>query len=164
MATSQSWGLYRYDPAARQWNPVGGEACDVMADAKKEFPGWSAYLVQNVRGTVPDKPVAKTLAWAWQPHFYNYCRSTWGVKFDKTNRMHLQVPIRGLDAAGRVIDRDLYAWSDDGGKTFYRADGSAVRLPLTVNPAPEHNAALGSPEQLGWDVWMSVLKQAGYQN
>jgi hypothetical protein len=160
----QSWGLYRYDPAARQWNPVGGEACDVIADAKNAAPGWSAYLVQNVRGTVPDKPVAKTLAWAWQPHFYNYCRSTWGVKFDRTNRMHVQMPIRGLDAKGQVIDRDLYAWSDDGGKTFCRADGSSVRLPLTVNPAPEHNAALGSPDQLGWDVWLSVLKQAGYQN
>lgn len=78
--------------------------------------------------------------------------------------MHVQMPIRGLDAKGQVIDRDLYAWSDDGGKTFHRADGSGVKLPLTVNPAPEHNAALGSPEQLGWDVWLSVLKQAGYQN
>ena len=162
VATSQSWGVYCYDPAARQWSPVGGEACDVIADAKKEFPGWSAYLVQNIRGTLPDKPVAKTLAWAWQPHFYNYCRSTWGVKFDKTNRMHLQVPIRGLDAEGRVIDRDLYAWSDDGGKTFYRADGSAVRLPLTVNPAPEHDPDPDGFSSEALQLWISLLKDAGY--
>ncbi len=160
----QSWGLYHYETAAKRWLPLGGEACTVIDAVKKNQSGWLTLLIRNIRGKIPDESAPQSMVWAWQPHFYNYCRSTWGVKFDKTNRMHVQMPIRGLDAEGRVVDRDLYAWSDDGGKTFHRADGSAVELPLTVNPAPEHNAALGSPEQLGWDVWLSVLKQAGYQN
>jgi hypothetical protein len=160
----QSWGLYHYETAAKQWLPLGGEACTVTDAVKKNQSGWLTLLIRNIRGKIPEGSTAPSMVWAWQPHFYNYCRSTWGVKFDRTNRMHVQMPIRGLDAKGQVIDRDLYAWSDDGGKTFHRADGSGVKLPLTVNPAPEHNAALGSPEQLGWDVWLSVLKQAGYQN
>jgi hypothetical protein len=160
----QSWGLYHYETAAKQWLPLGGEACTVIDAVKKNQSGWLTLLILNIRGKIPEGSTPQSMVWAWQPHFYNYCRSTWGVKFDRTNRMHVQMPIRGLDAKGQVIDRDLYVWSDDGGKTFHRADGSGVKLPLTVNPAPEHNAALGSPEQLGWDVWLSVLKQSGYQN
>ncbi len=159
----QSWGLYRYDTEARQWMPLGGEACDAMASANKAYPDWHNDLIRNIRGSIPVEPGPKSLAWAWQPHFYNYCRATWGVQFDKTNRMHVRVPIRGLDAECRIIDHDLYAWSDDGGKSFHRADGSEVVLPLTVNPAPEHNADIYlNGTELWFDLWISLLKQAGY--
>jgi hypothetical protein len=155
----QSWGLYCYDVGAKQWNVIGGDACNIIADAKKQHPGWTDYLIKNIRGALPVSPGPKALAWAWQPHFYNYCRASRGIQFDRTNRMHVQVPLRGLDGEGRIADYDLYAWSDDEGKTFHRADGSVVELPLTVNPAPEHTTG----GTLWLDLWLSVLKTAGYQ-
>jgi hypothetical protein len=160
----QSWGLYRYDLQARSWSTSGGDAFDLMSSADQNDPDWRSYLIRNIRGSVPAEPGVPVLAWAWQPHFYNYCRASWGIQFDRTNRMHVRVPIRGLDAEARIIDRDLYAWSDDGGATYFRADGSPVELPLTLNPAPGHNADRTASSQIGWDLWLSLLKDAGYQN
>jgi len=158
----QSWGLYRYDLQARSWSTSGGDAFDLMSSADQNDPGWRSYLIRNIRGSVPAEPGVPVLAWAWQPHFYNYCRASWGIQFDRTNRMHVRVPIRGLDAEARLIDRDLYAWSDDGGARYFRADGSPVVLPLTLNPAPGHNADSTASSQIGWDLWLSLLKDAGY--
>ena len=158
----QSWGLYRYDVDTRVWSPIGGDAADVIASAKAAHPGWEKSLIRNVRGGIPTTGGPKSLAWAWQPHFYNYCRSTWGVQFDPSNRMHVHVPIRGLDLNARIIDHDLYAYSDDGGATFHRADGSKVGLPLTVNPAPEHDADVQTDgRNLWWTLWLSLLDTTG---
>ena len=160
----QSWGLYRYDVATRRWAALGGDACDVIASAKDEDPGWASFLIRQIRGNIPAAPGTKSIVWAWQPHFYNYCRANrWGVHFDRTNRMHVRVPIRGLGANARIVDADVYAYSDDGGETFHRADGSDVALPLTVNPAPEHHAGTRSDlTEQWWNLWLSLLRQAGY--
>lgn len=61
-------------------------------------------------------------------------------QFDENNRMHLAACINddnshgksGL-ASGTCV---IYAYSDDGGRTFHRADGSVIdRLPLRVSTA-----------------------------
>ena len=158
----QSWGLYRYDVAPRRWTDLGGDACSVIAAAEERNPGWTNFLIRQIRGRIP--PGSKSLVWAWQPHFYNYCRANrWGVHFDRANRMHVRVPIRGLDANARIVDADVYAYSDDGGKTFHRADGTKVELPLTVNPAPAHLADVSAHStQEYWSLWLSLLRHAGY--
>ena len=165
LAGFQSWGLFRYDISARRWRSISGKATDLLASANKNAPHWNKYLIRQVRGYVPDKPGDRALVWAWQPHFYNYIRSQFGIQFDRTNRMHLYLPIRGLDGDAKVIDNYVYAYSDDGGQSFHRADGSKVSLPLTVNPAPSHNAdlRLGDNKQW-WDLWRSLLRYAGYSN
>jgi hypothetical protein len=80
-----------------------------------------------------------------------------------------------LDGAGYVRPTAVYAWSDDCGDTFHRADGSPVRLPLTVNPAPEHNAEIdcdnthqhhNSDQHLTrqwWELWLGLIRHAGYR-
>jgi len=158
----QSWGLYRYDLQARSWSALGGDAFDLMNAADRNDPDWRSYLIRNIRGSVPAEPGVPVLAWAWQPHFYNYCRAPWGIQFDRINRMHVRVPIRGLDEEARIIDRDLYAWSDDSGASFGRANGSAVELPLTLNAAPEHHADSTASSQIGWELWLTLLNDAGY--
>jgi len=158
----QSWGLYRYDVHSRSWSPIGGDAAEVIASAKKAHPDWGMYLMRNIRGGIPATGGIKSLAWAWQPHFYNYCRSRWGVQFDPDNRMHVHIPIRGLDLNARIIDHDVYAYSDDGGVTFHRADGSKVALPLTTNPAPEHDADVQADGRaMWWTLWLSLLESGG---
>ncbi len=70
--------------------------------------------------------------------------------------------IFGLDEYGYNRLTSVYVWSDDEGKTFHRADGSPVQLPLTVNPAPEHNAELDNEATAPWfNLWLGLLKQAG---
>lgn len=162
----QSWGLYRYDTALKKWEGLGGFAPDV----KKEFPEWADmhikmccdWLALPTMRWQHDHPHNRVLAWARQAHFYNFIRG-WGFKFDPTNRLHVQVPLFGFDEDLYNENRGLYAWSDDGGNTFHRADGTPVELPLTVNPGPG-NADVERHDNGQWrDLWFFLLKKAGYQ-
>jgi hypothetical protein len=172
----QSWGLFRYDAAEKHWTVIGGDPYDLIQSVRQHHPGWLDYLHGNVRGRVPSSPSdARPLVWAWQPHFYNFCRDAWGVRFDKTGRMHIRMVISGLDGAGYVRPSSVYAWSDDSGESFYRTDGSQVELPLTINPAPEHNAEIAvdntrqqhDGQQFAsrqwWELWLGLLREAGYR-
>ncbi len=160
----QSWGLYRYEVEARRWRTIGGYACDVIASARRHDPSWIGYLHDNIRDDLPTTRGNKILVWAWQPAFYNFCRDDWGLKFDPSNRMHVLVNVFGLDEAGYAGPSDVYAYSDDGGLSFRRADGTPLLLPLTINPAPEHNADVRKNDNGLWfRVWISLLRDAGYQ-
>ncbi len=161
----QSWGLYRYDTNTKRWTALGGFAQDVV----KEFPLWAdrhiemacdsfALCTMRWKNTASENRV---LAWSLQPHFYNYCRSMWGVKFDRTNRMHVQVPIFGLDDQNHNINKELYAYSDDGGETFYRADGRKLALPLSANPGPGYAAMESDSTRQWWDLWRLLMRDAG---
>jgi hypothetical protein len=159
----QSWGLYHYRAQERQWQPLGGDACDIISDAIMAHPEWEGYLHHHVRGKTPTTPEQKCVVWAWQPNFYNYCRDAWGIWFDRANRMHLRMTIRGVDEHGRIEDQQVYAWSDDLGKTFHRADGSPVALPLTINPAPSHEAsAVCYRQKIYWDAYTELLSRIGF--
>ncbi len=161
----QSWGLYRYDTGAQRWRAVGGFAPDV----KTEFPEWADehirfgcdWLALPTMRWRHDHPHNRVLAWARQPHFYNYIRG-WGVKFDRANRMHVQVPLFGFDEQYHNANRELYAWSDDGGQTFHRADGTPVALPLTVNPGPGNADMNRHSTKEWWDLWLGLLREAGF--
>lgn len=172
----QCWGMYRYTAATKKWKAIGGDVYDLIQSARKHDPEWLHYLHDPIRGSLPTKPSdIRRLAWAWQPPFYNFCRDGWGVRFDKTGRMHVRMVISGLDGKGYVRPTSVYAWSDDGGETFHRADGTVVKLPLTVNPAPEHNAeiAVSTTQQKHdggqfetrqwWELWLGLIGKAGYR-
>jgi hypothetical protein len=89
-------------------------------------------------------------------------RSTKGVRFDPENRMLVQIGIRGVDQNARYASREMFAYSDDGGETFHRADGSVVKLPLTTSPAPGHNADDASDMNALWIMqWNFILSHAG---
>lgn len=162
----QSWGLYRYDAGMRRWSAVGGFAPDVTV----EFPEWADQNIEMAadwlslptfrwKNTAPQNRV---LAWSRQPHFYNYMRS-WGIRFDRTNRMHAQLGLFGFDTRNRNVHSELYAYSDDGGKSFHRADGAKLGLPLTVSPGlPGHAAMQSNSTRRWWNLWLSLLQYAGY--
>jgi len=156
----QSWGMFRYDAETKRWATVGGDPFDLIESARRHDANWLNYLHDHVRGYVPKAPTAdRPLVWAWQPDFYNFCRDDWGAKFDKTGRLHVKMGIEGLDGAGYVRFSSVYAYSDDNAKTFHRADGSPVALPLTINPAPDHNADLLNGQW--WNLWLSLMGYAG---
>ncbi len=172
----QCWGMFRYDASTKRWTPVGGDPYDLIESARRHDATWLKYLHDPVRGSVPKEPSdIRRLVWAWQPPFYNFCRDDWGARFDKTGRMHVRMTISGLDGAGYVRPTSVYAWSDDRGETFHRADGTEIKLPLTVNPAPEHNAEIDRDNTLQhhhgnqfatrqwWELWLGLLHDAGYR-
>jgi hypothetical protein len=159
----QSFGFYRYHADTRRWSVIGGDACDIIADSEAHDPGWTDRLVRQARGKIPREPGEKALAWAWQAGFYNYCRAIWGVRFDPDNRMHVELPIHGLVNRRVMRSGSVYAYSDDGGQTFHRADGSPVHLPLTINPSPAHNADLRTDDaDQWWQLYRSLVEEAGY--
>jgi len=165
----QNWALFRYDADARKWHDLGGVRRDVHVSARKADPDWVKSVRQvahyGYRGLLPSGRPGEypSLAWAWHPHFYNYIRSTRGVQFDPENRMYIQIPIYGYDANRLVCEADLFAYSDDGGTTFHRADGSNVKLPLTSNPAPEHNAdTLRGYNQIWISQWSRLISRIGF--
>jgi len=67
-----------------------------------------------------------------------------------------------LDGTGET-NGPVYAYSDDLGDTFLRADGTRLRLPMTVNPVPGHHADMAYHSTRRWfDLWTSLLRHAGY--
>lgn len=161
------WGLARYDPERRRWTALGGFVPDLFADVQASNPGWINRLTTpgtdgepwDTRATHP----REALVWSWLPSHYNFCRDHWGVRFDLENRMHVVMQIRGLDGDGRILDSSIYAYSDDKGDTFHRADGSRAQTPLTLNPAPSHMADIHSHHSYEWwNLWHSLLQEAGF--
>ena len=79
----------------------------------------------------------------WEPHGYNKSdTSQWyqnyvsKVKFDKNNRMHITSNINA-DTVHNNATHIIYAYSDNGGKTFFRLDGSALStLPMRITDTP----------------------------
>ncbi len=161
----QSWGLFNYDVETQRWQAIGGEPIDVIRSIEDTHPGWLRLATHEIRGRgLPDRPAGtRPLAWAWQPAFYNFCRDDWGARFDRTGRLHIHMQIFGLDLEGFNRKSSVYAWSDDFGQTFHRANGTPVRLPLTLNPAPEYNADIKEDNQWDWwRLWTSLIREAGF--
>lgn len=162
----QSWGMFRYDSEEKRWAPVGGDPYVITEAIQQIDSDWLGRTRDNVRGIMPSKPSEfRPLAWAWQPAFYNFCRDNWGARFDATGRLHLHLQISGLNQEGYNGLSGLYAWSDDLGATFYRADGSQVVLPLTINPSPKNHAGVYLSDHLQWwNLWMGLLTELGVKS
>jgi len=156
-----TWGLYRYDAAARRWTALGGSMAAMLADARTTDPAW----VKSLGPTAPyfGPPSEPVLVGAWQPGAYNFNRATWGVRFDRTGRMHVKMSIWGVGERARLTDGPVYAYSDDKGETFHRADGTPLKLPLTVNPIPGHDAHMDRHQSRQWfALWTSLIRHAGH--
>jgi hypothetical protein len=157
-----TWAMLRYDEDNRRWTDIKGSHMAMLNRAKQENPQWHA----NLGDVVPYFGPADNLAVAWQPGFYNFCRA-WsgickGITFDLDDRMHLQMELCGVREGGQVENVLMYAYSDDLGKTFHRADGKRLLLPLTMNPIPSHNADQTlEPTKSHFDLWRSLIIDLG---
>lgn len=86
-----------------------------------------------------------------QPHAH--------LAWDKNQRMHLAFGLLNENtpsAKGRHTGSDvLYAYSDDGGKTFHRGDGSKVELPMRAEAGP-HQADVVYSRHDGRPPWVGL--------
>jgi hypothetical protein len=113
-------GLARYDMETQTWTWIGGLGTDPAfpSGAGDESPTLFWHSSGSLGG------------WYQQP--------TVRVFFDSSNRMHA-IGTLGVTEVPRTWNGAthlLYAYSDDGGVTFHKVDGSPISsLPLTVDNA-----------------------------
>ena len=110
-----SAGIARYDISVKQWAAIGGEIAISRKDATWKGP--QAFRRQRVFATANQ--------WtAYYPH----------LTFDRDNGMHVTWMWR-KGGAGADVSHPSYAYSPDGGNTFFRADGTQYMLPISVHKA-----------------------------
>lgn len=111
--------LWKYDLSTETWNELGG-----VSGNEYGFTGHTAVFPSIV----------------WEPHGYGkegvpienvwYQGFSHSLKFDINNRMHL-LSLVNADNTYDGSTHVLYTYSDDGGNTFYRLDGTQVNsLPI----------------------------------
>ena len=115
-AGTNAGGLARYHEESRTWASIGGRTCSQALDHPTLFA--SAGGPGNPRH--------------WVGVYQPYKQS---IVFDSNNRMHVSAMIYGRlgsDSHDGFTSNAVYAYSDDLGETFRRADGTSVSLPMTV--------------------------------
>lgn len=100
-------GLYWYDSDNKQWVARGVNA--PKSDASYPVIAWEESGKDGG---------------SYQQHKGN-------IRFDTNNRMHLTVGMNTQNGPAQV-NSVIYAYSDDGGLTFHKANGDNITLPMQV--------------------------------
>lgn len=91
---------------------------------------------------------------------YKYMQPHAKIAWDKHKRMHIVCSVLNKNTAsakGRHTHTHvLYAYSDDGGKTIRRGDGSPIRWPMRADEGP-HQGDVVHAESEGNPPWLSVV-------
>ncbi len=105
---SQGIGIAKYNSATKRWAMLGGTNYE---HGVKTFFWSDSSMRENNKSTGYQGYRAK-------------------IFFDNSNRMHISWDV--FIAPGREASHIMYAYSDDGGNTFKRANGSKINsLPIT---------------------------------
>ena len=99
-------------------------------------------------------------AWEDNGEGGGYTQPHANIKWDKNKRMHVVFGLLNENtpsAKGSHTGSDvLYAYSDDGGKTFHRGDGSQIQLPMRAESGP-HQADVVYSRHDGPPPWVGLL-------
>jgi len=72
-----------------------------------------------------------------------FSASSFAAAWDSNNRLHMLIGMLDKDTHGPhplgIGTSILYAYSDDGGKTVHRADGTPIQYPICASSGPEAN-------------------------
>lgn len=106
-------GLYVYNTTTKSWT-ARGELAPGMPDASYKV------IVYDPSGHAPNQS--------------SYQQYKAGIYFDTNNRMHLAL---GMNINQQTkLNAIIYAYSDDGGITFHKANGDLIQLPMTADDGP----------------------------
>lgn len=100
-------GLYRYNTSTQSWTALGTTA--PISDASYPVIAWE---LSGQNGG-------------------SYQQYKGGIQFDVNNRMYITSGMNTQNGPAQV-NSIIFAYSDDGGNTFLRADGSSISLPMQV--------------------------------
>jgi regulation of enolase protein 1 (concanavalin A-like superfamily) len=122
------YAIYRYNTAKKRWTNLGDKA---PSDPSAR---WNCIIWED------DSHKKENI-----PDFYQGFLGQ--MRFDFNNRLHVAGAINNntqYDAASHII----YAYSDDRGNSFYKADGSKIKsLPIRVESGPAQGDIIEGPDQ-----------------
>lgn len=137
------WRLHVYDEETKRWRALGARP------PRGQSPQYKAIFWDE--GGVLD---ANNPERSWYQGFMS------DIKFDAYNRMHVAVAINS-DSTVSSSTHVLYAYSDDHGETFQRADGSLIdALPLGAIEA-ERQADIVETGRTYWSFVTIALDHCG---
>ncbi len=128
-------GVARYDATSRTWKMLGGSDYRVNGEEFDPANDGQTYSQYSFSGDFP------ALMWHSKgreagplPLYQGFNND---IFFDVNNRMHLTWTVYSEDSSAKTggfsTSHLMYAYSDDGGDTWHRADGSLIQsLPITI--------------------------------
>lgn len=146
-------------------DPVWGIGISVL-DVKTQT--WTMLGADVPANELHDKRGKKKTAGkpltAWEDNgeggYFTYTQPHAQIRWDKNKRMHVAFSLLNENtpsSKGRHTGSDvLYAYSDDGGKTFRRGDGSPIQLPMRAEAGP-HQADVVYSRHDGPPPWVGLL-------
>ena len=146
-------------------DPVWGIGISVL-DAKTQT--WSMLgadvPASELHGKRENKKTRGKPMTAWEDNGergnYSYTQPHANIKWDRNKRMHVVFGLLNENtpsSKGRHTGSDvLYAYSDDGGKTFRRGDGTQIQLPMRAEAGP-HQADVVYSRHDGPPPWVGLL-------
>ena len=144
-------------------NPVWG-ICISVLNVKTQT--WAVLGAEIPAGDLHNKhermAVGKSIT-AWEDNGeggnFGYTQPHAHIVWDKKKRMHLVLGLLNENtpsaAHGHTGSDVLYAYSDDGGKTFHRGDGSQIELPMRAEAGP-HQADVVYSRHVGPPPWVGL--------
>jgi hypothetical protein len=144
-------------------NPVWGIGISVL-DLKTQT--WSMLGADVPASALGDKRAKKARGkpmTAWEDNgeggYFSYTQPHAQIRWDKNKRMHIVFGLLNKNtpsSKGRHTGSDvLYAYSDDGGKTFHRGNGTQIQLPMRAEPGP-HQADVVYSRHDGSQPWVGL--------
>ena len=143
-------GISVLDVKTQTWTVLGA---DIPAEVFKALG--AGKKIKDSRG----KPLT-----AWEENGeggnFGYAQPRANIHWDKNKRMHLAFVLLNKNTATADTNKHtttdvLYAYSDDGGKTFRRRDGSVIQMPMRAEPGP-HQADVVYSRSEGPPPWVSI--------
>ena len=140
-------GISVLDVKTQTWTMLGADVA--AADVSKG----------NRAKKVTGKPMT-----AWEDNgeggSFHYTQPHAVIRWDRNKRMHVAFGLLNENTPSAKATHTgsdvLYAYSDDGGKTFNRGDGSQIRLPMRAEAGP-HQADVVYSRHDGPPPWVGLL-------
>ncbi|MCE9606136.1 MAG: BNR repeat-containing protein [Planctomycetia bacterium] len=118
--------LCSYDETTRLWTSLGGLGPKGKAISFASAEGAAAY------SSATDKS--------------GFSGSAFYPCWDSNNRMHISIGMLGKNIRGphpaAVGSHILYAYSDDGGKTVFKSDGTPIQFPIVPSAGPNQGEVI----------------------
>ncbi len=141
-------GISVLDVKTQTWSMLGADVPASDLDGSK-----------RVNKKTKGKPMT-----AWEDNGeggnFSYTQPHANIVWDKNKRLHLAIVLLNENtpsSKGRHTGSDvLYAYSDDGGKTFRRGDGSQIQLPMRAEAGP-HQADVVYSRHNGPPPWVGLI-------
>lgn len=112
-----------YDETTKLWTSLGGPKSVKGGEIGLAFANGKAHSTTTEKG--------------------GFSASSFSAVWDNNNRLHMVIGLLDKDTHGPhplgIGTSILYAYSDDGGKTAHRADGTPVQYPIRASSGPIAN-------------------------